>query len=83
MQQTQQEDGIGVNKFIGTINRICKATNGIREMVLKFDEEIKVESGLFRHTTRSSLSNEIEMISDISNPLPFTYKGPRCFESFP
>ena len=74
---------IGANKSISTISRICKATNGIRNMVLKFDEEIGVESGSSHHTTRSSLSDEIEMICDISSISPFTYVGPRCFESFP
>ena len=74
---------IGANKSISTISRVCKATNGIRDILTQFDNEILLDSGSSHHTTRQSTSDEITMIDDIFNLAPFTYSGPRCYEHFP
>ena len=33
---------IGANKSISTISRVCKATNGIRDILTQFDNEISL-----------------------------------------
>ena len=73
---------IGANKSISTISRVCKATNGIRDILTQFDNEILLDSGSSHHTKRQSTSDEITMIDDIFNFAPFTNSGPRCYEHF-
>ncbi|XP_066931058.1 uncharacterized protein [Clytia hemisphaerica] len=74
---------MGANKSLKSIEKICKATNGIKDIVESFDQEISVEHGSSHHTTRDSLEDEKEIISDILEISPFTYTGPRAHENFP
>ncbi|XP_066914508.1 uncharacterized protein [Clytia hemisphaerica] len=74
---------MGANKSMKTIAKVCKATNGIKDIVESFDQAVSVEHGSSHHTTRDSFDDEKEIIADILNFGPFQYDGPRAFECFP
>ena len=72
---------MGANKSINSISQICKATNGIRELIETLDKSLGIEKGSSHHTSRSSVGNEKEIISDFIKLAPFTYET-RNFDSF-
>ena len=57
---------LGSNKSIETIDKICRATSGIKEIRDNFDGTTKIHKSSTRHTGRSSHSDEIEMIGDLN-----------------
>ena len=74
---------MGANKSIDVIQRVSKATNGIKAILENFDEIAGLHKLSARHTTRNSYQDELKMIEDISKVDPFNYMESRHFESFP
>ena len=70
------------NKSIETIDKICRATSGIKEIRDNFDSTIKIHKSSTRHTERSSHSDEIEMIGDLLEFKPFNFQNSCLHENF-
>lgn len=73
---------LGANKSMKAISRICKATNGIKEVLNGFDKAAAINKGSSHHSSRESLDDEKDIIKDIYELAPFEYKK-RAFRSFP
>ena len=70
------------NRSIETIDEICRATNGIKEIRDNFDGTTKTHKSSTRHTEKSSHSDEIEMIGDLLKFKPFNFETGRLHENF-
>lgn len=74
---------MGPNKTIQSISKVCKATSGIKEIKEQFDFCAGIHQSSVRHTTRDSLKDEKEMITDLLQLDPFTKVPGRSHGSFP
>ena len=74
---------MGAKKSISSIRKICKATNGIKDIVKNFDNDIQIHKTSSKHSTRDSINDEKEMITDLFMLDPFTYMLGRNHNSFP
>ena len=64
-------------KTFKSISKVCKATNGIKEVKEQFDTSAGIFQTSVRHTTRESLKDEKEMVADLIQLDPFnTWKMP-------
>lgn len=66
---------MGPNKTFKSISKVCKATNGIKEVKEQFDATAGIHQTSVKHTTRESLKDEKEMVADL-------VPG-RCHDTFP
>ena len=73
---------LGSHKSIQTIDKICKATNRIKEIRNNFDGTTKIHKSSTQHTERSSHSDEIEIIGDLLEFKPFSFESGRLHENF-
>ena len=74
---------MGPNKTIESISKICKASNGIKEIIENFDEEALIHKTSVHHTIGDPLKDEIEMINDLIQLNPFSHIDGRAHNSFP
>ena len=68
---------LGRNKSIQTIDKICRATCGIKEIRDNFDSTPKIHKSSNRPTERSSHSDQIEMVGDLPKFKPFNFERGR------
>lgn len=62
---------MGPNKTMASISKVCKATNGIKQVVEHFDDTVGIHKVSVQHTTRDSLADEKEMVVDLVRLDPF------------
>ena len=62
---------MGPNKTLQSISKVCKATNGITEVVEQFDGSVGIHKSSVQHTTRDSFKDELEMVNDLIQLDPF------------
>ena len=74
---------MGPNKTFQSISKVCKATNGIKEVTEQFDASASIHQSSVQHTTRDSLKDEKEMVEDLVQLDPFQKVPERCHISFP
>ena len=74
---------MGPNKTFQSISKVCKATNGIKEVKEQFDTSAGIHQSSVQHTTRDSLKDEKEMVEDLVQLDPFQRVPERCHDSFP
>ena len=74
---------MGPNKTFQSISKVCKATNGIKEVTEQFDASASIHQSSVQHTTRDSLKDEKEMVEDLVQLNPFQKVPERCHNSFP
>ena len=74
---------MGPNKNINSISKICRAANGIKEIVENFDKELEMHKRSVQNKSKKSMDDELEMIQDILTIRPFTYLSQRSHASFP
>ena len=74
---------MGPNKTFKSISKVCKATNGIKEVTEQFDASACIHQSSVQHTTRDSLKDEKEMVEDLVQLDPFQKVPERCHNSFP
>lgn len=74
---------MGPNKTFKSISKVCKATNGIKEVKEQFDATAGIHQTSVKHTTRESLKDEKEMVADLVQLNPFTKVPGRCHDTFP
>ena len=74
---------MGPNKTFRSISKVCKATNGIKEVKEQFDASAGIHPTSVQHTTRESLKDEKEMVADLIQLDPFTRVPGRCHDTFP
>ena len=73
---------LGSNKSIETIDKICRATSGIKKIQGNFDGTTKIHKSSTRHAERSSHSDEIEMIGHLLKFKPFNFESGHLHENF-
>ena len=73
----------GPNKTVNSISKVCKATTGIHQIVEEFDSSVGIHKTSVQHTTRDSLKDEKEMVSDLLRLNPFNHMPARFHDSFP
>jgi len=56
---------MGPNKTFQSISKVCKAANGIKEVVKQFDDSAHIHQSSVKHTTQDSLRAEKEMVEDL------------------
>ena len=71
------------NKTLNSISKVCKATTGIHQIVEGFDSSVGIHKTSVQHTTRDSLKDEKEMVSDLLRLNPFNHMPARFHDSFP
>ena len=71
------------NKTLNSISKFCKATTHINQIVEEFDSSEGIHKTSVQHTTRDSLKDEKEMVSDLLLLNPFNDMPPRFHDSFP
>ena len=74
---------MGPNKTFRSISKVCKATNGNKEVKEQFDTSAGIHPSSVQHTTRESLKDEKEMVADLTRLDPFRRIPGRCHDSFP
>ena len=74
---------MGPNKTFQSISKVCKATNGIKEVKEQYDVSAGIHPTSVQHTTSDSLKDEKEMIADLVHLDPFRKVPGRCHNSFP
>ena len=74
---------LGSNKSLNTIDKICRATSGIKEIRDNFDESVLIHKSSTKHTERSSYNDELEMINDLLELNPFNFISGRAHPTFP
>ena len=74
---------LGSNKSLQTIDKICRATSGIKEIRDNFDTTMQIHKSSTRHTQRTSYDDEIEIIKDLLVLKPFHFISGRVHASFP
>ena len=74
---------LGSNKSLNTIDKICRATSGIKEIRDNFDESVLIHKSSTKHTERSSYNDELEMINDLLELNPFNFISSRAHPTFP
>ena len=74
--------GMGPNKSLESISRVCKAVSGIKETITNFDKVAGIHRNSSKHTTTESETDEIKMIKDLQKLKPFESR-PRAHPSFP
>lgn len=74
---------MGPNKTFQSISKVCKATNGIKEVTEQFDASAGIHQSSVQHTTRDSLKDEKEMVEDLVQLDPFQKVPERYHISFP
>ena len=75
--------GTGPNKTFQSISKVCKAINGINEVMEQFDASVRIHQSAVQHTTPDSLKDEKEMVKDLVELDPFRKVPERCHNSFP
>ena len=73
---------MGANKTVSSISKVCKAANGIKELVENFDITTGIHKASVHHGKRDSLKDEKEMIEDILKMKPFQHTPGRLHHSF-
>ena len=74
---------MGPNKTIESISKLCKASNGIKEIIENFEEEALIHKTSVYHTIGDPLKDEKEMINDLIQLNPFSHIDGRAHNSFP
>ncbi len=74
---------MGPNKTINSISKVCKATTGLQQITQQFDSSIGIHKTSVQHTTRDSLKDEKEMVTDLIQLDPFNHVPARSHDSFP
>ena len=71
------------NKSFKSISKVCKATNGFKEVKEQFDTLPLVFTRLLFNIPLESLKDEKEMVADLIQLDPFKNVAGRCHDSFP
>lgn len=74
---------MGPNKILGSISKVCKATNGIKQIVEQYDATVDIHKVSVQHTPRDSMADEKEMVADLLELDPFNKVPGRSHTSFP
>lgn len=74
---------MGPNKTIDSISKICKAANGIKDIVENFDGKLLLHQESLHHSKPSSMKDEIFMINELLKLKPFEHNEGRYHKSFP
>ncbi|CAB4029937.1 Hypothetical predicted protein, partial [Paramuricea clavata] len=74
---------MGPNKTLSSISKVCKATNGIKQVVEQFDGTVGIHKVSAQHTTQDSMVDEKEMVADLVKFDPFHKVPGRSHTSFP
>lgn len=75
--------GMGPNKSISAISRVCKAVNGIKEITKNFQKIYGNNPSSVQHTKVSEATDQLEIINDLIKLDPFTHHSGRMHDSFP
>ena len=73
---------MGGNKTINCISSMCRATSGIKLILENYDKGLQVHKSSTRHTSRSSMKDEVNMIAELIQLRPFQYHEGRHHNSF-
>ena len=68
---------MGPNKTFQSISKVCKATNGIKEVTEQFDTSVSIHQSSVQHKDGK------EMVEDSVQLDPFQRVPERCHNSFP
>jgi hypothetical protein len=74
---------MGPNKTLNSISKVCKATNGIKQVVEQFDGTVGIHKVSVQYTTQDSMAYEKEMVADLVKLDPFNKVPGRSHISFP
>ena len=74
---------MGPNKTLSSISKVCKATNGIKQVAEQFDCTVGLQKVSSQHTTRDSMADEKDMVTDLVKLNPFDKVPGRSHTSFP
>ena len=68
---------MGPNKSINSISKVCKAANGIKEIIENFDESTEIHKTSTKHKVAKALEDERGMVTDLPSTQPIlTYSQP-------
>ena len=73
---------MGANKKIASIQKVSKAVGGIKIIKDNFDETIDLHPDSERHNTIDSMSDKLEMITELVTLNQFQHQNGRCLRSF-
>ena len=74
---------VGANKTLSSISKVCKAANGIKQVVEQLDSTIGKHKVSAEHTTRDSMADEEAMVTDLIKLNSFNKVPGRIHTSFP
>ena len=74
---------MGPNKTIQSISRICKAVNGVKEIVENFQMLCGQKPSSVEHSKVSEDDDLLEIMEDLEKLDQFTHSDGRKHESFP
>lgn len=74
---------MGANKTISSISKVCKAVNGIKEIIETFDKSSGIHATSVQHGKKDPIEEEKEMILDLLKLKPFNHTAGRIHNSFP
>ena len=58
---------MGGNKTVAAIDKICRATSGIRKIKENFDETANIHKTSSKHSERTSMIDELEMVKELNH----------------